>query len=48
MKKINVILCAIIACTLSACDDFCGFSHGEPHTRYKWSYTNKQRNDIVG
>lgn len=23
-----------------ACDDFCGFSHGEPHTRYKWSYTN--------
>jgi hypothetical protein len=39
MKKIVVMLCALIVCLLSACAD-CGFSHGNPSTTYKWSYDN--------
>jgi hypothetical protein len=38
MKKI-VILCAFVAFLITACD-FCGFSHGNPSTTYKWSYDN--------
>ena len=38
MKKINVILCAFLACLLTACKD-CGFTEGEPYTTYEWSYT---------
>ena len=40
MKKIKVALCVLSACLLIACDEFCGFSHGEPHTTYTWSYDN--------
>jgi hypothetical protein len=40
MKKINLIVCALVVCLLSACIDTCGFTHGEPNTSYTWSYTN--------
>ena len=39
-KKILVVLCALAVCLLTACDDFCGFSHGDANTTYKWSYSN--------
>lgn len=40
MNKIKVAtLCALVACLLTACDDFCGFSHGEANTTYTWSYS---------
>jgi hypothetical protein len=40
MKMTNVVLCVLVACLLTACDEFCGFTHGDPDTTYKWSYTN--------
>ena len=41
MKKINVaMLCALVACLLTACDDSCLFIRGDPNTTYTWSYTN--------
>jgi hypothetical protein len=39
MKKINLIVCALVVCLLSACLDTCGFIHGEALTSYSWSYT---------
>jgi hypothetical protein len=39
MKKIKVMLCALIVCLLNACLDTCGFTQGEPKTTYDWSYT---------
>ena len=39
MKKIQVMLCALLVCLLTACDEFRGVSHLEPKTRYEWSYT---------
>jgi hypothetical protein len=39
MKKINLVLCVLIACLLTACEDTCGFPDGQPNTTYEWSYT---------
>ena len=40
MKKINVVMCALAVCLLTACDDFCILTKGAPNTTYTWSYTN--------
>lgn len=40
MKKILLVLCVLSLCLLTACLDFCGFSHGEANTTYTWTYTN--------
>jgi hypothetical protein len=40
MKKINLIVCALAVCLLSACLDVCGFTQGDPNTSYTWSYSN--------
>jgi hypothetical protein len=41
MKKTKVaMLCALVACLLTACDDFCIITKGAPKTTYTWSYTN--------
>ena len=47
MKKINVILCAFLACLLTACKD-CGFTEGEPYTTYEWSYTTDNGTKLSG
>ena len=40
MKKILVMVSVFSLCLLTACLDFCGFTHGDANTEYKWSYTN--------
>lgn len=40
MKKINVVLCVLVTCLLTACEEYCGFTRGDPNTTYKWSYSN--------
>ncbi|PYS80929.1 MAG: hypothetical protein DMF67_18700 [Acidobacteria bacterium] len=40
MKKVPVTLCALALCLLTGCLDFCGFSHGDANSKYKYSYTN--------
>lgn len=40
MKKINVVLCVLIACLFTACDEYCGFTQGDSNTTYTWTYTN--------
>ena len=47
MKKINVILCAFLACLLTACKD-CGFTQGDPYTTYTWSYTTDNGTKLSG
>ena len=40
MKKIKVMLCALVLCLHTACVDTCGFGDGEATTTYTWSYSN--------
>lgn len=39
MKKIKVMLCALVLCLLNACVDACGLN-GDANTTYTWSYSN--------
>jgi hypothetical protein len=40
MKKILVMLCAIVVCLFAACVNVCGFPDGDANTTYTWSYSN--------
>jgi hypothetical protein len=40
MKKMLVMLCALVACLFAACVNVCGFPDGDANTTYSWSYSN--------